>query len=482
MPSATTAILRALGALSRRSSLALGVSALVGLGAFSVAPTARASSPYLEIPDPDVAMQTPAYRYANMSDDEAYAELDRRAILYSRVSNAPGVRAPIRLTGRLHGVLIRSALPPEERASSMFEICDARLALALDDFAQILERHDVEEVVHFTMYRPNVPLAESAPSTTAKVAMKGTGKVISAGKLMSAGAAKSAAGALGADKVGTGAFANDKTPPAAPSSPRTASPPDAAPERHAHSGKRRAFLDEKGTKSSKSHGSPLRGSGDSKHKEALVDDAESKALPSTFEASFEEPQPVDSVPSNSVPSKSGPSKSGPSTDLLAKVAPPAAKPATVAKPGGGAKPAPFKPGAPTAKSGKLPAKGALSKLGMKSEKGAAVAAFDDDLHGKWAPPGTRHPAGLAIDVGMLKKKNGKTLSVAAHFAGKLGDRTCGAGAPVPEAEEARELRSIVCEAHDAGVFTYTLTPNYNAAHRDHFHMEIKPGVVWFLYH
>jgi hypothetical protein len=40
----------------------------------------------------------------------------------------------------------------------------------------------------------------------------------------------------------------------------------------------------------------------------------------------------------------------------------------------------------------------------------------------------------------------------------------------------------VCEASDLGVFTYVLTPNYDAAHVDHFHMEIKPGVRWFLYH
>ena len=33
----------------------------------------------------------------------------------------------------------------------------------------------------------------------------------------------------------------------------------------------------------------------------------------------------------------------------------------------------------------------------------------------WAPPGTRHPAGLAIDVGLLRKRDGPWLNVAAHF-------------------------------------------------------------------
>src|SRR5262249_51962934 len=67
----------------------------------------------------------------------------------------PGVRAPVRLTGRLHGVWFHSSLPADERQHSLFEVLDARLALALDDFAAVLERHDIDEVVHFTMYRPN---------------------------------------------------------------------------------------------------------------------------------------------------------------------------------------------------------------------------------------------------------------------------------------------------------------------------------------
>jgi hypothetical protein len=99
-----------------------------------------------------------------------------------------------------------------------------------------------------------------------------------------------------------------------------------------------------------------------------------------------------------------------------------------------------------------------------------------------APPGTRHPAGLAIDVGSLHKKGGGWISIASQFKGRIGERTCGEGARVPEEPEARELRALVCEAQDGGLFTYVLTPDFNAAHADHFHMEIKPGVHWFLYH
>src|SRR5262245_51252940 len=41
-------------------------------------------SPYLVVPDPAVAEASPAYRYANMTDEEAFAEVDRRHILYTR--------------------------------------------------------------------------------------------------------------------------------------------------------------------------------------------------------------------------------------------------------------------------------------------------------------------------------------------------------------------------------------------------------------
>ena len=126
----------------------LGAKPLLGLlvAAFAVirpAP-AQAFSPYLVMPDPDVAEATPAYRYANMTDAEVLAELDRRKILYTKLEGVPGVRAPVRLTGRLHGVYIHSSLPPDQRVTSPFEILDARLLLALDDFAVVLERHDID--------------------------------------------------------------------------------------------------------------------------------------------------------------------------------------------------------------------------------------------------------------------------------------------------------------------------------------------------
>jgi hypothetical protein len=95
---------------------------------------------------------------------------------------------------------------------------------------------------------------------------------------------------------------------------------------------------------------------------------------------------------------------------------------------------------------------------------------------------SRHPGGLAIDVAELGKRDGTWLRVRTHFGGRIGARTCGAAAQAPADEPGRELRAIVCEAAGARLFTYVLTPNYNFAHRDHWHMEIKAGVRWFLVH
>jgi len=125
---------------------------------------AEASDPFLVIPDAEVVERSPAFRYANMRAQDALDELDRRKILYQQVEPHGEVRTPIRLTGKLHGVHIHSALPEHERPTTPFEICDARLALALDDFSALLTGHDIVEVVHFTMFRPAQVRAEKSAS------------------------------------------------------------------------------------------------------------------------------------------------------------------------------------------------------------------------------------------------------------------------------------------------------------------------------
>jgi len=214
-----------------------------------------------ELPPKPVAEAAPASRYAQLGRDEALAELRRRGIAFEEADGATGVMAPIRLAGPLHGVEIHSSLPREQRKTTPFEILDARLALALDDFAAILENHDVVELIHFTMYRPN-----------------------------------------------------------------------------------------------------------------------------------------------------------------------------------------------------------------------------DDVHEGTPDVRPRHPGGLAIDVGGLRKRTGALLTVEAHWPAGIGEKTCGPRARRLPARRGRELESIVCEARDLRLFHAILTPHYNHAHRDHLHLEIKADTAWFLVH
>lgn len=108
-----------------------------------------------------------ASKYAALDRSSCEAELQRRHVAFDRVSDARGVLAPVRLAGPLAGaVQFHSMLPPAQRKTSPYEIYDCRLVLALDDFAKILARHDVVEVVHFSVYRP----------PPAKVALRGQGR------------------------------------------------------------------------------------------------------------------------------------------------------------------------------------------------------------------------------------------------------------------------------------------------------------------
>lgn len=424
---------------------ALGAVALAWCSAGSPLPWAihgsdavAAGSPYLEVVDPAEATRSPAYRYANMTNEEAFAELDRRHILYTKQAPTVGVRAPVRLTGRLHGVHVHSSLPPEQRPSTPFEILDARLALSLDDFCAILARHDVDELIHYTMYRPNVP----PPGWTASVEARPESKGDDAKSASARGKATEKGGDKPGDGRGTGRSAKKK-----------AAPPTSLA---------------KGQRTGKGAPAPAAKRGSDRRKDAYgvaLDDAEEPALDEIA---------TDKDAEGDLELSSEGDRDG------AKSAPKGGAPAASSKRGAASR------AASAGKAAHPTAIGSTSRRTATALRRPPPKDADegegDHQHGKWAPPGTRHPAGLAIDVGAVHKRDGRWLSIASHFDGKIGQRTCGAGAVVPESSDAKELRAIVCEARSEGVFTYALTPNFNADHVDHVHFEIKPGVTWFLYH
>lgn len=135
-------------------------------------PTNHAELAFAHVPAPESAADpnaekvdaavTPAYRYAQLDRAACEAELTRRAIPFTRVEDARGVLAPVRLAGPVGGVTYRTGLGAKQRETSPNEVFDCRLVLALDDFSAILRAHDVAEVIHMSGWRP--PPARAWPA------------------------------------------------------------------------------------------------------------------------------------------------------------------------------------------------------------------------------------------------------------------------------------------------------------------------------
>jgi hypothetical protein len=89
--------------------------------------------------------------------------------------------------------------------------------------------------------------------------------------------------------------------------------------------------------------------------------------------------------------------------------------------------------------------------------------------------GKRHHGALAIDAAVFRTKAGRRLTVERDFSPRrIGAKPC------PAPANASELRQIACEANQARLFNVLLTPDFNWAHRNHFHMEVTSGVRWTL--
>ncbi|MBC7977481.1 MAG: extensin family protein, partial [Myxococcales bacterium] len=164
---------------------------------------------------PADAEETPAVRYAQLSQIDCEIELDQRDIAYDRVYDKPegvGVLAPVRLGGPLRGVTFRSDASEAKRETSPYEIADCRLVLALDDFAQILARHDIVEVRHYSMYRPprSWPEGKIGKQHAGALALDAGRFLTSEGKVLDVD--RDFHGAIGAKTCGEGARPRRATP------------------------------------------------------------------------------------------------------------------------------------------------------------------------------------------------------------------------------------------------------------------------------
>lgn len=117
-----------------------------------------------------------------------------------------------------------------------------------------------------------------------------------------------------------------------------------------------------------------------------------------------------------------------------------------------------------------------------NDLGFARIRYNSIHRGRWSrQKGARHASGVAIDVVELVKKDGTILNVKQDFHGQgVGQKTCGDGAPEPKGATAIELRRFVCTLDSERLFNLILTPHYDRNHQDHFHLEVRRGIKWFL--
>lgn len=86
---------------------------------------------------------------------------------------------------------------------------------------------------------------------------------------------------------------------------------------------------------------------------------------------------------------------------------------------------------------------------------------------------SQHAYATAIDIAGYTDAGGTFYSVNDDWViDPEGEATC--AAPT-EGERDQFLHEIICAQKAAGVWNIVLTPNYNAAHRNHFHVDLSPG-------
>jgi hypothetical protein len=133
--------------------------------------------------------------------------------------------------------------------------------------------------------------------------------------------------------------------------------------------------------------------------------------------------------------------------------------------------------------GKLDCRLALSLADMAhvlAEHDVVRVGVDNLYRPKAHLPGKRKPSqhayGLALDVAFFTLSDGRTLTVERDFGGSIGEPVCGPESNIAEgakSDEAVLLRNLVCAIAGARIFHHVLTPNYNAAHENHLHLDLK---------
>ena len=122
----------------------------------------------------------------------------------------------------------------------------------------------------------------------------------------------------------------------------------------------------------------------------------------------------------------------------------------------------------------------LRRAGVASLVHYSVYRPGARVGGNGAPSG--HASALAIDVGVVRLVDGTSLVIDDVWVDRRrGVRPCPAPSTPsgqPEPAEQALLRHLVCEGVTRDLFQVVLTPHHDAAHHNHVHLEVRPGVDW----
>lgn len=88
-----------------------------------------------------------------------------------------------------------------------------------------------------------------------------------------------------------------------------------------------------------------------------------------------------------------------------------------------------------------------------------------------------HAHALAIDVRHLERDDGRVFDVASDWGDSTPD-SAPCDAMLLDGPQTSPIRRVVCHAAAEGRFQIVVTPHRDAAHRDHVHLEVVPGVDW----